>query len=425
MSSNLYLSDEPAAIAGYRRAILNGRSDACSLVRSVTATTAGPTSGVTVTRSSGGTALAWITDPLGGLALSASAWSFRAWAYESNAAANAALRLQVLRFTTIESTSVIDDNQGTELGVSMAASAITSSGNATAMTLSPGDRLVIKLLIDDAASSMATGYTVTTAYNGERPRAEGDTVVICPDNLTLLAQFPDSTEERIRRVIKQYREDASAGAGTITRDDVLVAAEAALRTYTRDSPRLVTASLSGDGSAYDFPLPAGWIAGTSRLVSVEYPTGEQTPTMIDANEVTVRESVLGGQPTRLLRFAATTPGSGTDNIAVTYTTRHVHTTEEDSVPADDLDAFCWLAASNLAQTLSAKKADSTDATINADSVNHRDGEQRWAAVAKRLAGMYQQHLGIGADVSPASGNADWDSSNSWGGDRILHSRRRR
>lgn len=423
MSQNLYLTDEKSDITGYLRAKLGTRSDCCSLVRAVTATAAGPSAGIQATRSSGGTALAWITDPLGGIALTASAWTARLWAYESNAAANAALRLQVLPYTTAEGAALLDHNPGTELPTAMRASALTT-GAATATTLNPGDRLVIKVLIDDAGT-LAAGYTATLAYNGERPRAEGDSVVICPDALTPLAQFPDSTEERIRRAIKQFREDAAMGAGEIARDDVIQAAEAALRTYTRDSPRIVSAALSGDGSAYDFPLPAAWIAGTSRLLGVEYPAGEQVPLMVDPNEVAVREGTLGGQPTRLLRFLATTPSSGTDNIVVTYTTRHVHTTEEDSVPADDLDAVCWLAASNLAQTMAAKRADSSDPSLHADAVNHRDAEQRWAAVAKRLAGMYQQHLGIGAEVAPAAGVIDLDVNSSWGKDRLLHPRRLR
>ena len=96
MATNIWLTDSDSDLSGYLRATIGYRSDAPSIVRAVTNTEAGPSSGVQVTRTAGATtALAWITDRLDGTDLSAAAWTWHLWAYESAAAANAALRVQV------------------------------------------------------------------------------------------------------------------------------------------------------------------------------------------------------------------------------------------------------------------------------------------------------------------------------------------
>lgn len=420
MPATFHLTDEPADIAGYRRAKLGSRGDAPSLVRSVTTTAAGPSSGIQITRAAGGAALAWITDPLDGTDLTAATWQFRVWARESSAAANAALRFQVLPYTSAEQAAALDDNGGTELTTTIADYARTS-GAATATALADGDRLVFKILVDDAGT-LAAGHTVTVAYNGQYAKAEGDSSIICPDPLALTAALPSATRTRVRRVLQ----DTSSTNPTLTDAEIDQAFEAALKQYSRDRPRVVADSLSGDGSAYDFVLPRAWVWSLSRLLTVEYPAGEQTPTLVDTNDAILHETVAGGQPVRLLRFLATTPASGTDNIVVRYTTRHLHTDESDTVPADDLDALCYLAASFAAETLAAWQAASTDSTIAADGVNHRDGEQRWRSVAKSLRARYDGHLGQGeASVAAAGQILDWDTNLSWGQDRLFHGRRLR
>lgn len=420
MSTNIYLTDEASDIAGYRRASLGRRSDACSLVRAVTNTAAGPSSGIQVTRTAGGTALAWLTDPLNGLALTAATWTLHAWAKESNAAANAALRWQVLRWTVAEGSTVLDDNQGTELGLTTADSNLTS-GAATAITLTDGDRLVIKVLVDDAGT-LATGYTVTLAYNGQHPRAEGDSYLVCPDNLTVTAAVPLATRTRLRNLLLDTV-TLSVNEPLLSDEQMDQALAAALRTYSKDRPRLAVDAISGDGTAYEFPLPRQWVWGSSTLQSVEYPAGEQTPTLMDINDLRIHEGVLGVQPVRVLRFATTTPESGTDNIIVSYTTRHVHTDELDTVPADDLDAVCWLAGAYAADTLAAKQAATSDSSISADVVNYQSGVDRWRAVARQLRERYQAHLGMGGKVPPAGRTVDWDTNGSLGQDRLFHPRR--
>lgn len=419
MPTTLYLTDEPSDIAGYRRLKLGSRGDAPSLVRAVTSTEAGPSSGVQITRTAGGTALAWISDALDGTDLTAAAWVFHVWAKESDAAANAALRFQVLPYTTAEQAAALDDDGGVELTTTTADYARTSVV-ATITTLNDGDRLVLKVLVDDAGT-LAAGHTVTVSYNGQTARAEGDSAVICPDTLAVTAALPAATRTRVRNILI----DDSATEPSLTDAQVDQAFGAALKQYSDDRPRVAVALLSGDGSAYDFGLPAGWVWGLSRLLSVEHPAGEQRPVLLDAADVVIHESALGGQPVRVLRFLTTTPASGTDNVAVRYTTRHLHTDETDTVPVDDLDALCYLAASYAAETLAAWMAASSDSTIAADNVNHRNGSDIWRSVARSLRARYDAHLGKGeaANVAAAGATVDWDTNLSWGHDRLFHGKR--
>ncbi|MEK9722019.1 MAG: hypothetical protein VW405_00865 [Rhodospirillaceae bacterium] len=415
MAASVWLTDTPADIAGYRRAVIGSRGDCPSLVRAVTSTEAGPSSGVQATRSAGGTALAWITEPLSGIVLTAATWTAHLWAYESNAAANAALRLQILQFTNAEGNSVLDDTGSTtELTTTMADYNRTTAA-ATSRTLADGDRLVFKVLVDDASSSMATGYSVTLAYGGQTARAEGDSYLVCPDTIQPTQSVPQATYDAIRRILRQEA-PGDVATDVLQNAELADALTAALATYTRARPRTAAAALSGDGTAYDLTLPAGWVWGLSRLLSVEYPAGDQTPTLLDADDVGVHESVLGVQPVRAVRFRST-PASGTDNIVVRYTTRHTHTDEGSTIPADDLDAVLSLAAAYGADTLAAWSARQSEPTIGAEVVT-RDGVQKWRDVAAQLRKRYE--AAVGGGLTAASGVRDWDTKDSLGRDRLLH-----
>lgn len=426
MSVLIWLTDSDSDIAGYKRAMLGRRADSPSLVRAVTATAAGPTSGIPITRTSGGAALAWITDPLDAdtLSLSAATWEVHLWAKESSLAANAALRVQVIPWTTAEGTAALDDNPGTELTATIADLARTT-GVATLTPLTKGNRLVFKILIDDAGT-LVTGQTVTMAYNGLHPRAEGDSYLVCPDNLRLLASLPARTEQRVRLALHQAE---TQGAATqppplVKRADVIAAMETAVEQYTRARPRTVAQPMSGDGTSYDFRLPRWWADGLSTIQEIEYPAGEQVPTTIDRDEWTIYESFLGLQPITVLRFLAATPDSGTDNIVVRHTARHVHSDQLDTIPPGDLDAVCWLAASCLALSLSADAADLNQTVLSADAANRRDAEQRWRSVAMSLQKRYDQHMGTALGPRAAGTIVDWDVRDSWGRKRLFHGGRR-
>lgn len=430
MTTRFYLTDEIADVSpasgAYYRLKLGARSDNPSLFRSITNTAAGPSSGIQLTRTAAGTVVAWITDRLTGVNLTAAAWIFHVWAKESAIAANAALRFQILPFTVAEETAALDDNGAVELGTASADYARTSDA-ATATTIADGDRLVLKILLDDAGT-MGADQTVTVSYNGQLPGAEGDSYVICPDTLAITAQVPAATLTRIRTALM----DTDLTHPLLDDAQIRRSFDLALREYSSDRPRLAVDLLSGDGSAYDFVLPRHWVAGFSSISTVEYPTGEQQAALLAPEDFSVIQSALGTGYTRRLHFPLITPESGTDNIAVRYTTRHSHTDELDTVPADDLDAVSLLAASYGAQFLAAKAAASQDPTISADFVGRgfSTETERWLKLAKEYRAAYGRHLGLGGEDGGAPVAAgfhfqDWDVNLSGGADRLFHPRRLR
>ena len=430
MAVNFFLTDEDAdvqpATGVYKRAKLGSRSDNPSLIRSVTNTAAGPSSGIQITRAAGGTVLAWISDPLSGVDLTAAAWIFHIWAKESAAAANAALRFQVLPFTVAEQASALDDNGGTELGTTNADYARTS-GVAAVTVLADGDRLVFKILLDDAtALSMAASQTVTMSFNGGVARAEGDSYITCPDTLAVTAALPAATITELRRLLHVAADTADYSA-RLSDAEATLAFQKALVSYGHDRPRVVSDYLSGDGSAYLFPLPRRWIAQYSDIKAIEYPAGNQIRTLLEPEDWEIDVGATGGIPTRRLRFRQLVPDSGTDNLLVTYTTRHVYDDEQSTLPDEDYQAVVFLAASYAAEQLAARMASSQDSTMQADSVQYRDGVVRFRDIAKAYRTNYDRHINQqpGAEIRGAGYVQDWDTNLSWGGDRIFHARRGR
>lgn len=420
--STLWLTDEQADIDGYRRAKLGSRSDCCSLVRAITSTAAGPSAGIGLTRTAGGASIAWITDPLDGTDLGATGtWQFHVWASESAAAANAALRCQILKYDYAEAGSAtIDNNAGTELGTTTKDQNLSSA--AVALALADGDRLVIKLLVDDAGT-LGASQTVTVAYNGQRPRAEGDTYVVCPDALALTAALPQTTRTTIRQILK----DTDASNPNLSDAEIDQAFGTALRQYSDDRPYEAIDFLSGDNSAFAFTLPSRWVWGWSRLVEAEYPydTTQQQRSVLEAADVEVVQSALGVQPLRQLWFREHIPELGTSNVLLRYTTRHEHTDEMDTVPSDDLEVVCWLAASYAALTMASKMAAASNPSILADSTDHRNASDLWRAVAKEMRKAYDDRMN-GDESNGAAGTViDLDTNLSGGGDRLFHRRRLR
>ena len=144
-------------------------------------------------------------------------------------------------------------------------------------------------------------------------------------------------------------------------------------------------------------------------MEIEYPIYQlQVRSVVELDDWEYLISTLGAQPVRHLRFIVLIPGAATNNVLVRYTTRHIHTDQEDTVPPEDLDAVWCLAAAFGALILAAEAAATSDPTIAADSVQHRDAAQKWQSVAKDLRGRYDQRIRKPEDVSAASVTRDWD-----------------
>ncbi len=261
--------------------------------------------------------------------------------------------------------------------------------------------------------------TVTVSYNGFYSSAEGNSYVVCPDDIKLTTELPQSTRDAIRRAIQ----DTDIDAPLLNDDSIDQCWNEALKTYSEDRPLEDIEYYSGDNSTYEFDMPRHWIQGFSNIVGIEYETGEQRREFLELRDYEVVKSRLGPQPTTRWRFIEEIPSLGTNNIAVRYTTRHVHNDEISTIPLMDLEAVVALAGSNAALKLSAQAAKSSDSAFAADAVNHRDAQIRWNAVSLALRRVYNSQLARPTTALEPSGFTDeWDVKFSNQSDYLVHSK---
>ncbi len=197
--------------------------------------------------------------------------------------------------------------------------------------------------------------------------------------------------------------------------------EAATEKYNRDRPRTSTADLTGAGRYYALTgsgaLLTGWVQYASRVVSVEYPAATiasgELPLYLDNDAYQLYEA--GGVQYLLLLDVSPTSG---DKIRITYTVPAVFASNSVTLPAQDFNAFCYLAAALCCQTIATKYSRTNDSTINADSVNHPTRADLFAARYREYLKLYAQLLGIdgGDNTQVARGAAeflDMDSVPGW------------
>lgn len=142
-------------------------------------TTAGWTTPIQWTETGGGTVIEWYTKPVHANTLSGIAVG-NIRALESNAAANATVRLEIAITDTTGSNVRIwgAANVNAELTTSETAYTVFVSGPDTPINVS--DRVRFRLYIDDFEAAMGTGYTATMYYNSATANTSGDTYVTLP-----------------------------------------------------------------------------------------------------------------------------------------------------------------------------------------------------------------------------------------------------
>ena len=134
-----------------------------------------PSSAVQATRAAGGTPVIWYSDPLDEVTISGNV-TFNLWAQQSFHKANSAFTGELLRASAsgaIQSVIAAVHVPASELSNTLAAVSWTSTPAPTA--LANGERLALRLYIDDAGGTMASGYTVTMTLDGPAAGASGDT----------------------------------------------------------------------------------------------------------------------------------------------------------------------------------------------------------------------------------------------------------
>lgn len=173
---------------------------ALSTVRGVSATSdtvatvTGTTSGIEITRSSLSTPYEWMSPPLSAAATISGTVTFNLRMAESMSQANAGAQCMIERLDNTGGivSTIVNSEQGSELGTSEAARNWTASPTST--DLVAGDRIRVRVAANDGGGTMATGFTVTLWFSGPTAAASGDSYVTFTENLTFLTADPSGSQ---------------------------------------------------------------------------------------------------------------------------------------------------------------------------------------------------------------------------------------
>lgn len=180
-STKLYLRDDVSPAnpdAGEERLLAWRRgSAAVTYTKNTPGAVTPPTAVSQFTKTAGGAVQTWYTPPLDAVTIVSSV-TFNIWAMESAIQANAGLTAELLRANAsgaVQSVIAAVHVPSNELGISMQGWSWTVEPVQTALSL--GDRLALRLHLDDAGGSMATNRQAFASVGGPTAGAEGDSWV--------------------------------------------------------------------------------------------------------------------------------------------------------------------------------------------------------------------------------------------------------
>ncbi len=229
------------------------------------------------------------------------------------------------------------------------------------------------------------------------------------------------------------RQEIEEGAKLLIRDESLPAdmgfkdgefgemIRMALGRYSKDRQLKDYADMAGDGSAFDFSLPAAWDGSLSVPIQVEYPQGEQVPEFLQRRDWTIYAEGTSAEKFRFLTF---TPASG-KTARLFYTKRHTvsETAASTTIPENDQGAFLKLVAAEACYELARRFAQTSAPTLGADSIDYESKATEYTKLARDLMRQYARHFGMkeGDTAGPAGATLDLDASLSQSrGDYLTH-----
>jgi hypothetical protein len=185
-------------------------------------TVAGPTLGLEV-----GPVDAWVSAPLAAAVTISGNITSNLRMSESVATTNAGAQIVVERIDNLGAvvSTVLSSEKGTELSTSETAENWSAAPTSTAFN--KGDRIRVRIAVNDAGGTLETGRTITLWQNGPTAGASGDSYITFNETLSLVSAFPapvttiyltDSAGEVDPNGASYDSKDAwtSRGAGTVT-----------------------------------------------------------------------------------------------------------------------------------------------------------------------------------------------------------------
>lgn len=213
------------------------------------------------------------------------------------------------------------------------------------------------------------------------------------------------------KVIGITRDDSGKIVNPTDYDRII---NAAVNYFSRHRPDYKVVDVVGAGVS-DYALPTGWVDGFSSIEDIEYPLNDVPATLIDKDSYEVYQTPAA----KKLRLKYAKP-TGAESFRIAFTILRTATT----IPDGDVDALCNLASAFCLEELANMFAQTSDATLSADSVNYKSKSSEFSQRAKRLLQLYKEHIGIKEDdsTSAASAVVDLDVGYPGGRERLTHPR---
>lgn len=170
----------------------------------------------------------------------------------------------------------------------------------------------------------------------------------------------------------------------------------AVRHYSHYFPDQETVDVTGAGT-YDYDLPTDWVIGFSSIVSVEFPKGDQTPTILKLGRVRIYYNSAVDVSKWRIRFLDTTP-TANDTIRITFTKPHKVTTTTSTIPDTHWEAVAALATGLCLYTMAGRSLSQRDSQVSGDLFRFRSVARDYQDLAETIVReKYAKKLGISMD----------------------------
>jgi hypothetical protein len=231
------------------------------------------------------------------------------------------------------------------------------------------------------------------------------------------------------------REDYLARLETVLQDDAeklqpddkYRILQRAVLIFSKDRPHTKIHELTGDGTSYDFAMPAGWVDNFSYIIGeIEYPADDyQSPEYLESIDWKFFKKLVATVTTTYLRFLTFIPAD--DKIArFEYALPHTLDETTCTINDNDIEAVVTFTACLCFWALAAKFAQSTDSTLEADVIDYQRKSDLYTNLAKEQLAIYNSLMGLGEEAkggaAASAGVAikDLDIIYQWSEDMLTH-----
>lgn len=206
----------------------------------------------------------------------------------------------------------------------------------------------------------------------------------------------------------------------INPEDWIRISEQTRQHFNRDKPRELIGDITGDGtSTYTLTsIITGWSNRFSRIVSIEFPSGEQDPIILQTKKYFLYRP---DNTNETLNFRFVTPGTN-QTIRLNYTVPHTFSEQTSTIEDEDKMLFSLLIAHYAACVTASDFLNANRSNLANDSVSFSEKYNDMISLADKLKKTYTDMLTGGTEGKKtyASLNKDYDMITSYGQEFIVH-----